>query len=60
MWKPFPKRQVSPKRKSKVCDVPLNKNTTGGTDKFVTTYYMRNPQGIVMAVYEKKYNRPNG
>ena len=34
--------------------VALNKNTTDGTDKFVTTYYVRNPQGNVMAVYEKK------
>ena len=39
---------------------PLNKNTTDGTDKFVTIYYVRDPQGNVLAVYEKKYNRPNG
>lgn len=25
--------------------VALNKNTTDGTDKFVTTYYVRDPQG---------------
>ena len=35
--------------------VALNKNTTDGTDKFVTTYYVRDPQGIVMAVYEHKH-----
>ncbi len=34
--------------------VALNKNTTDGTDKFVTTYYVREPQGNVLAVYEKK------
>ncbi len=33
---------------------PLDKNTTDGTDKFVTTYYVRDPQGNVMAVYEHK------
>ena len=32
----------------------LNKNTTDGTDKFVTTYYVRDPQGNVLAVYEHK------
>lgn len=25
--------------------VALNKNTTDGTDKFVTTYHVRDPQG---------------
>jgi RHS repeat-associated protein len=30
-----------------------NKNVTTG-DKFVTTYYVRDPQGNVLAVYEKK------
>ncbi len=30
-----------------------NKNVTMG-DKFVTTYYVRDPQGNVLAVYEKK------
>ncbi|MCR5496800.1 MAG: hypothetical protein K6F48_03080 [Paludibacteraceae bacterium] len=34
---------------------PLNKNTTDGTDKFVTTYYVRDPQGNVLAVYEHKH-----
>jgi len=34
--------------------VSLNKNTTDGTDKFVTTYYVRDPQGNVLAVYEHK------
>jgi RHS repeat-associated protein len=34
--------------------VALNKNTTDGTDKFVTTYYVRDPQGNVLAVYEHK------
>lgn len=34
--------------------VSLNKNTTDGTDKFVTTYYMRDPRGNVLAVYEHK------
>ncbi|MCR5496921.1 MAG: hypothetical protein K6F48_03695 [Paludibacteraceae bacterium] len=31
-----------------------NKNVTTG-DKFVTTYYVRDPQGNVMAVYEHKH-----
>ena len=31
-----------------------NKNVTTG-DKFVTTYYVRNPQGNVLAVYEHKH-----
>ncbi|MCR5496805.1 MAG: hypothetical protein K6F48_03105 [Paludibacteraceae bacterium] len=31
-----------------------NKNVTMG-DKFVTTYYMRDPQGSVLAVYEHKH-----
>ena len=35
--------------------VALNKNTTDGTDKFVTTYYVRDPQGNVLAVYEHKH-----
>ena len=35
--------------------VSLNKNTTDGTDKFVTTYYVRDPQGNVLAVYEHKH-----
>ena len=40
---------------------PLNKNTTDGTDKFVTTYYVRDPQGNVLAVYEHKHgNSDNG
>ena len=30
--------------------VSLNKNTIDGTDKFVTTYYERDPQGNVLAV----------
>ena len=34
---------------------PLNKNTTDGTDKIVTTYYVRDPQGKVLAVYEHKH-----
>ena len=32
-----------------------NKNTTDGTDKFVTTYYVRDPQGNVLAVYKHKH-----
>jgi RHS repeat-associated protein len=32
-----------------------NKNTTDGTDKFVTTYYVRDLQGNVLAVYEHKH-----
>ena len=32
-----------------------NKNPPDGTDKFVTTYYMRDPQGNVLAVYEHKH-----
>ena len=32
-----------------------NKNTTDGTDKFVTTYYVRDPQGNVLAVYVHKH-----
>ena len=31
-----------------------NKNETNG-DKFVTTYYVRDPQGSVLAVYEHKH-----
>lgn len=31
-----------------------NKNVTMG-DKFVTTYYVRDPQGNVLAVYEHKH-----
>ena len=27
-----------------------NKNTTDGTDKFVSTYYVRDPQGNVLVV----------
>ena len=34
--------------------VSLNKNVTTG-DKFVTTYYVRDPQGNVLAVYEHKH-----
>ncbi len=33
---------------------PLNKNTTDGMDKFVTTYYVRDPQGNVLAVYLRR------
>ena len=38
----------------RIAKTVTNKNTTDGTDKFVTTYYVRNPQGNVLAVYEKK------
>ena len=34
--------------------VALNKNTTDGTDKFVTTYYVRDPQGNGLAVYLRR------
>ena len=33
---------------------PLNKNTTDGTDKFVTTYYVRDLQGNGLAVYLRR------
>ena len=38
----------------RIAKTVTNKNTTDGTDKFVTTYYVRDPQGNVLAVYEKK------
>ncbi|MBR5696201.1 MAG: hypothetical protein IKX43_08255, partial [Paludibacteraceae bacterium] len=37
----------------RIAKTVTNKNVTTG-DKLVTTYYVRNPQGNVMAVYEKK------
>ena|GEM_PF-2883913 len=37
--------------------VALNKNTTDGTNKFVTTYYVRDPQGKVLAVIFPIYRR---
>jgi len=36
----------------RIAKTVTNKNTTDGTDKFVTTYYVRDPQGNVLAVYE--------
>ena len=39
----------------RIAKTVTNKNTTDGTDKFVTTYYVRDPQGIVLAVYEHKH-----
>jgi len=36
-----------------------NKNTTDGTDKFVTTYYVRDPQGNVMAVISDEASDTN-
>ena len=38
----------------RIAKTVTNKNTTDGTDKFVSTYYVRDPQGNVMAVYEHK------
>ena len=38
----------------RIAKTVTNKNTTDGTDKFVTTYYVRDPQGNVLAVYEHK------
>ena len=40
---------------NRISKTVTNKNTTDGTDKFVTTYYMRDPQGNVLAVYEHKH-----
>ena len=37
----------------RIAKTVTNKNVTTG-DKFVTTYYVRDPQGNVLAVYEKK------
>lgn len=34
----------------RIAKTVTNKNTTDGTDKFVTTYYVRDPQGNVLAV----------
>ena len=39
--------------------VSLNKNTTDGTAKVVTTYYMRDPRGDVMAVISDKASTTN-
>ena len=39
----------------RIAKTVTNKNTTDGTDKFVTTYYVRDPQGNVLAVYEHKH-----
>ena len=39
----------------RIAKTVTNKNTTDGTDKFVTTYYMRDPRGNVLAVYEHKH-----
>ena len=38
----------------RIAKTVTNKNVTTG-DKFVTTYYVRDPQGNVMAVYEHKH-----
>ena len=38
----------------RIAKTVTNKNTTDGTDKFVTTYYVRDPQGNVLSVYEHK------
>ena len=38
----------------RIAKTVTNKNVTTG-DKFVTTYYVRDPQGIVLAVYEHKH-----
>ena len=40
---------------NRISKTVTNKNTTDGTDKFVTTYYVRDPQGNVLAVYEHKH-----
>ena len=39
----------------RIAKTVTNKNTTDGTDKFVTTYYVRDPQGNVLAVSEHKH-----
>ena len=39
----------------RIAKTVTNKNTIDGTDKFVTTYYVRDPQGNVLAVYEHKH-----
>ena len=39
----------------RIAKTVTNKNTTDGTDKFVTTYYVRDQQGNVLAVYEHKH-----
>ena len=39
----------------RIAKTVTNKNVTDGTDKFVTTYYVRNPQGNVLTVYEHKH-----
>ncbi|MBP5421253.1 MAG: hypothetical protein J6Y78_02295 [Paludibacteraceae bacterium] len=38
----------------RIAKTVTNKNVTMG-DKFVTTYYVRDPQGNVLAVYEHKH-----
>ena len=38
----------------RIAKTVTNKNVTTG-DKFVTTYYVRDPQGNVLAVYEHKH-----
>ena len=38
----------------RIAKTVTNKNVTDGTDKFVTTYYVRDPRGKVLAVYEHK------
>ena len=39
---------------NRISKTVTNKNTTDGTDKFVTTYYVRDPQGNVLAVISDK------
>ncbi|MEE3485611.1 MAG: hypothetical protein VZQ98_14980 [Bacteroidales bacterium] len=39
----------------RIAKTVTNKNTTDGTDKFVMTYYVRDPQGNVLEVYEHKH-----
>ncbi|MBR2260317.1 MAG: hypothetical protein IJ916_01290 [Paludibacteraceae bacterium] len=40
----------------RIAKTVTNKNVTTG-DKFVTTYYMRDPQGKVLAVFFPIYSR---
>ena len=39
---------------NRISKTVINKNPTIDNDKYVTTYYMRDPQGNVLAVYERQ------
>ena len=49
------KKNITYAMGQRISKTVTNKNTTDGTDKFVTTYYVRDPQGNVLAVYEHKH-----